>query len=209
MKRRSYILIIFLVLIVFLALFSHNTDYFKDFLFSSALMVVFFLIYEKLRLTPLTYSLVGFSLLVHNLGVFGFYANSPFNIPYDTITHFIGLFTAALVIANVLSVNLSKDKKFKLNDFVILFLVFLGALGVGSIIENMEYGGYLIWGEGEGFFEFGKGDYQELSDPDKLTLIVGGGYFDAMQDLIANLAGALLGVVLFGVLFFGFKKGKV
>jgi uncharacterized membrane protein YjdF len=44
---------------------------------------------------------------------------------------------------------------------------------------------------------------------DRLTLIVGGGYFDTMGDLICNSIGALSAVILFGVNFFVLKRNYV
>ena len=45
----------------------------------------------------------------------------------------------------------------------------------------IEFSGYLIWGQGEGFFAFGSGDYSGLYDEINLLTIVGGGYFDTMD----------------------------
>jgi len=87
--------------------------------------------------------------------------------------------------------------------------VFLCALGIGSVVESMEFMGYLKWGEGEGFFQFGSGDYEGLKGSDNMLTIIGGGYFDAMEDLIVNSLGALSGVLLIGIEFFLFKKDRV
>ena len=189
--------------------FKYKTGFIKDLYLSVILIIIFFLLYKKLRLTTITYSLFCFSLLVHNVAAFGFYNNSPFPIPYDYVTHFLGVFAATLIIANILSNKLPKNKKFNFSSFLILLLILLGGLGVGSIVENIEFGGYLYWGHGEGFFEFGTGDYEELINPDKMKNIVGGGYFDAMEDLIVNLIGAFLATTLFGITFFIFKKERI
>lgn len=210
MEKKSYILIIFLVVICIIGFFKYSTGFIKDVIFSIFLIIVLFLLYTKIRLTPLSYSLVCFSLIVHNLGTFGFYANPPlFNIPYDYITHILGIFSATIIIANFLSFSLIKSKKFKFNDFTVLIVVFLAALGIGALVETMEFAGYLVWGQGEGFFQFGSGDYTEINNIDFLTQIVGGGYFDTMEDLICNIVGALSAVILFGVSFFIFKKENI
>jgi uncharacterized membrane protein YjdF len=132
-----------------------------------------------------------------------------FNIPYDIITHLLSIFSVTLIIANFLSSNLTKSKKFHFNDGVILLIIFLAALGIGSIVETIEYTGYLMWGQGEGFFQFGTGDYDGMDMIDKLTVVVGGGYFDTMTDLICNMVGALFAVILFCVVFFIFKRKNI
>jgi uncharacterized membrane protein YjdF len=207
MEKKSYILIIFLAAMFIIGFFKHDTGFIKDVIFSVFLIIVLFFLYAKIRLTPISYSLVCFSLIVHNLGTFGFYANPPiFNIPYDVITHILGFFTVTIVIANFLSFSLTKSKKFKFNDFIVLMMIFLAALGIGAIVETMEFTGYLVWGQGEGFFQFGSGD---LNNADLLTQVVGGGYFDTMGDLICNMVGALSAVILFWMTFFIFKKQTI
>lgn len=207
MEKRWHILIITLILLCILGFFKYKTGYIKDLFFTAFLIISLFILYKRLRLTAISYSLVCISLLVHNLGMFGFYANPPlFNIPYDYITHVLGIFSATLVIGNFLSYTLTKNKKFHFNDIMILSMIFLAGLGIGSLVETTEYTGYLTFGLGEGFFQFGTGDYDGMNTMDKLTMIVGGGYFDTMGDLICNSIGALIAVILFGINFFVMKK---
>ena len=200
MKSKGYILSIFLFLIIIIAYFKFKTGFMADLLFSIFLVVVLYFLYKKFRLNTLTYSLVCLSLILHNLGAFGFYTD--FFIPYDYITHFVGIFSITLVIATFLSSDLSRDHKLRTRDLVILSLVVLAGLGIGSLVETIEFGGYLAWGKGEGFFQFGTGDYEILGQEAHLVDIVGGGYFDAMWDLIVNLLGALLAVLSYGAWWF-------
>ena len=211
-KRENIIFSVFVVLMVligFIGFFSLKEDYIKDVIFSVILSLLLLYFYNPLRMTPLSYGLVSFSLFLHNISIFGFYAESPFLVPYDYITHFVGIFSSALVACNFLSHYFSKDFRFRKNDSLILFVCFISGLGIGSIVETMEFGGYLLWGEGEGFFQFGEGDYEGLNDPDKMTLIVGGGYFDCMEDLIANSLGAMSAVLLFGVSYFKLGRKRI
>ena len=89
MKSKGYILSIFLFLIIIIAYFKYQTGFIADLLFSIFLVVVLYFLYKRLRLNTVTYSLVCLSLILHNLGAFGFYAD--FYIPYDYITHFVGI----------------------------------------------------------------------------------------------------------------------
>jgi predicted neutral ceramidase superfamily lipid hydrolase len=207
-EPKHIILIATLSLISLIAILKFNTGYFKDLIFTGVIVTTLFLLYEKLRMTPETYAAVCLAILVHNLGAFGFYANNPIlpSIPYDVITHVLGIFAATLIAANFLSYYLKTRKGFIINDITLLCMIFLIGLGIGSVVETMEFSGYLIWGAGEGFFQFGTGDYNGLNDCGKMTDIVGGGYFDTMEDLIANISGAGAAVALLGINFFVLKR---
>ncbi len=182
----------------------------KDLVISAIIIVTLFFLYKQLRLTPFVYSMVCASLIVHNLGAFNFYSVSPLSqIPYDNITHLLGIFSATLLIANFLSPALSKTKRFRLSNFIMLFMIFFAGLGIGAVIESLEFSGYLLLGSGEGVLQFGYGDFDGFNETDDLTQIVGGGYFDTMSDLIFNMIGALIAVILFAMIFFVFKKERV
>jgi len=205
---------IFLMSVVFLAAigfysFVNQTGYVGDVLFGAVLLFILLLLYRPFRLTPLSYSLICFAVLVHNLGGFGFYARPPLSIPFDIVTHFLGIFAATIIVGNILSPLL--HKRYRAQDLVILFMILLGGLGVGSLIENSEFTGYLILGEGKGGFRFGEGDVDTIPgvDLDELTYLVGGGYFDAMWDLLVNLAAALTAVIVFALVFYRFKRQRI
>jgi uncharacterized membrane protein YjdF len=207
MESKLKILMVSFVWIVIFAVLRYSSGFIKDLIFSLVILVILYFIYQKCKLTSITYSLVSLSLFIHNLGAFGFYSNPPLGIPYDYVTHFLGIFTVTLLIANVLSSKLKKHDI--VLDFIVFLIIFLAGLGIGSIVETMEFTGLLIWGEGEGFFQFGAGDYEGLNNQDTLQKIVGGGYFDTMEDLIVNSLGALSAVILFSVAFFKFGKHKI
>ena len=80
------------------------------------------------------------------------------------------------------------------NNIFLLFIVLLVSLGIGSLIENLEFGGYLFLGEGEGGLYFGEGDAAPGVDTD-MRNIAGGGWFNAMWDLVFNLLGALAAII--------------
>jgi uncharacterized membrane protein YjdF len=210
MEKRWHILIITLALLFIFGFFKYKTGYIKDLFFTVFLIILLFILYKQLKLTAISYSLVCISLLVHNLGMFGFYGNPPlFNIPYDYITHVLGIFAATLVAANFLSHNIKRSEKLSFSNLMVLFIIFLAGLGIGSIVETMEYTGYLTFGLGEGFFQFGTGDYDGMNTMDKLNMVVGGGYFDTMGDIICNMIGAFCAVILFAVNFFARRKNYV
>jgi len=149
---RSYILAFALFSLTLITYLATPSGYIKDFIGSFIFISVLALLYHKLKLTPITFSLITASLILHNLGAFGSYGKAPLGIPYDNITHFFGIFVASLALSNLFSGFLSRKKKNTFANILILGLIVLSALGVGSIVENAEFVGYLIWGGGRRIF---------------------------------------------------------
>ena len=189
-----------------IAFYKYQTGFIKDMFFSTFIITLAYILFNKLKLNNLTFFLTCFSIMIHNLGAFGLYSTGFLGIPYDYITHFIGLFTATLIIANLLFGYLGKDTPSKKLPFFLI--IFIAGLGVGSIIETIEFSGYLTWGIGEGFFQFGAGDYGGLEDLNNMQTIVGGGYFDTMEDLIVNSIGSLLATTFFALIYYRKNKHK-
>ena len=74
----------------------------------------------------------------------------------------------------------------------ILVIMMFATMGVGSLVEMTEFWGYLYLGEGDGVLFFGGGD----TDP-VLINEVGGGWINAMEDLVNNFLGGLLAIIIF------------
>ena len=209
MEKKSYILIIFLAVMCTIIAFKHNTGFVKDIILSVLLIALAFTLYNKLRLTPMSLSILCLAFTVHDLGTFGFYSDPNLFIPYDWITHFLGIFAATIVIANFLSSSLTKSKKFKFNDSMILFIAFLAALGIGALVELLEFSGYILLGPGDSIFQLATVDFAETSSGNIITDMFSGLYGDTIGDFICNVIGALVAVILFSVNFFKFKREKV
>ena len=76
-------------------------------------------------------------------------------------------------------------------------LIFLASLGVGALIEQMEYIGYLKFGTGEGLLRFGGlGDTTVNEEQLRAMDIIGGGWINTMIDLNYNFLGSLIGLVI-------------
>ena len=131
----------------------------------------------KINFKTFTLTILFFSM--HSLAIFGLYANSHLPIPYDWIIHFFGMFVLSIVLLNWLG-----------KDFLMCALIILACLGVGSLIENIEYFGYLNLGEGDGLLFYGSGDIDDINH-------VGGGFENVNIDLFMNLFGSLLGLIVF------------
>jgi len=187
MKKEKLLFITFLAIFTSLFLFSlfSKYKYLIDSFVAATIIIFLFSFYKEFNLSKTIFSLIFVSLLLHNLGVFGFYNVSPFSFSYDKLTHFVGGFSLAIFFVNLFS------KKIKTNFyFVILFAVF-ASLGVGSIIEISEYAGFLLVGEGEGFFYFGgTGDITQRDNLD-------GAWVNSSIDMVFNLIGSLAGLSAF------------
>ena len=181
---------IFLFLIMY-SIVNKVYAYTNDSLVFIALLTIALIFYKKLNLNKVIFIVLGIAMLLHNLGVFGFYAHTPILIQYDHVTHLVGMFAVSIFLYNYL------EKK-KLSKVTLILLVFLATLGVGALIEQIEFTGYLSLGKGEGLFYFGgTGDTgvsglieQNLQDIDEL----GGGFLNTMWDLMYNFFGAVIGI---------------
>ena len=154
--------------------------------------------WNNMKLTHTSFSLLIIALFLHCAGVFGFYSESPLPFAWDHVTHFFGIFAVNIFLFHFFEDRLQKGKTF--NNLFVLFIVLLASLGVGSLIENIEFSGYTFLGEGEGVLYFGVGDgtlssNMEAIDTDMMNF-AGGGWFNAMWDLVFNLLGAITGVIV-------------
>ncbi|MBT3438676.1 hypothetical protein HN992_02800 [Candidatus Woesearchaeota archaeon] len=165
------------------------TDYINDSIFMMLILTLLFFLYDGLRMTSWIYFSVAIAFLLHNLGMFGFYSVSPIFIQWDHVTHFFGELVAGVALYNMFySYKMLNGKKTKTERFTILMVVVFAALGIGVIIEFMEFFGYLFVGEGLGIFAHGIGDVN--------TEFINSEWFNTMFDLIYNFLGALFGVLL-------------
>ncbi len=208
MDKNKLIFILGLIIFIFFGIYSYYSnvkDYINDSIFFSVILILLFFIRKKINLTPISFSLLILALLSHLSGVFGFYNNSPILIQYDHFTHFIGLFATSILIYNLMEKYFTKNKY---SNFFIILIIFFTSLGIGSLIEQVEYIGYLKFGTGAGLFKFGGlGDTiineENLRDID----IIGGGWINTMLDLNYNFIGSLAGII-FIYLINKFKQRK-
>src|SRR3989344_2919738 len=155
MKKENIIFIFFIlvfVFIIFYSIYSKIFEYILDSSVSMFLITILFILYRKLDLNKVIFSLIFLALFFHDLGIFGFYNNSPFTFQYDHLTHFVGGFSISVLLVNYLKKYFSNKK---INNIFLIIIAFLATLGIGSIIEIIEYAGYLVFGEGQGFLYFG------------------------------------------------------
>jgi uncharacterized membrane protein YjdF len=202
-------LIIFLILIALAKLLGVSA-YIFDSIFFMILTIVLYFSYDKLRMNIPIFTLVVFGLILHNLGVFGFYGQSPLFVPWDNVTHFFPFIFTAMMFFNFLYQWMDR-KFFSARTIFLVIVALLATLGIGSIVENIEYLGFSMLGFGEGGFYFGTGD--TFTDQNATTIeeieAYGGGWFNTMNDLVCNLLGALLGIIIMSFCHFRNNREKV
>ena len=146
------------------------------------LTLLLYIFYEHWRLDTFTFLMLILAFALHDLGAFRFYASPPVPFDWDIVTHVFGIYAATLFLYNILFSLLKK------HHALLFFIVVLAGLGVGVIVELVEFSGFVRVGFGEGFLGRGFGDY----DPG----IVSSDYIDTIQDLFWNFVGATLGFVV-------------
>ena len=190
--------IIFLLFVVY-SFLSNVKDYINDSIILLILITLIFLLRKHFDLSSLTFILLIVAFISHNSGVFGFYNNSPLPIQYDHFTHFIGLFSISVLFFNFFKKYFSANKT---NNILILLMILLASLGIGAVVEEVEFLGFLKFGTGDGFLKFGGlGDTQLTEQNIRDIDIIGGGWINTMWDLIYNFLGALVGVIFMYLLY--------
>ncbi len=175
--------IIFFLFVIFYCIWTGYYYYIADSVIFIGLSAVLFVFYKQWRLNTFTFFAVIVGFVLHDLGAFKLYADSPLPMEWDVVTHLWGIFAATLFIYNIV-LDLTK----KNHHVFLLFVVVLAGLGFGVLIEFLEFYGFMTTGFGEGFFGRGFGDF----DPS----IVSSDYIDTIQDLFWNFIGATIGFIV-------------
>ena len=189
-------ILIFLILIA-LGYLTGIKEFVLDSVIFIILILFFYFSYDKWNLSTPVFAFLILSFIPHNLGIFGFYFQSPLPIQWDHVTHFFPIMAFSMLFFRFLMPYMDK-RFFSLKTLFLLLVALTAALGVGTFIENAEFLGFLVNGFGEGAFAFGAGDAlpgQVATSVEEIEAF-GGGWFNTMRDLIWNLAGALAGLLL-------------
>lgn len=127
---------------------------------------------RKLHLHPLHYLLFAIALLLHDLGAYGFYQQSPLPHSYDIYVHSYFGFVGALILHRTLTHHLRWSR------WLLALVTLLFVMGAGGIHEVIEYMSTLVLGEERGMI--------------KTT-----GYrFDTERDLLDNFCGCCAALLL-------------
>ena len=194
MKKEFLLYCLFVLsflIIFFYTIYAKIFEYLLDSTFSILIISFLLLFYKQLNLNRISFSLIFVALIFHDLGIFGFYNQSPFIFPYDNLTHFLGGFSLTILFLNYFSKFSNKN----FNKYFLFLASFLCALGVGAVIDLVDYFGFLFLGEGQGVFYFG-------GTGDLINNNLGSAWINSSIDNLFNLIGALIGIMF----YFIFKK---
>jgi len=172
--RSNLVFWFFLIVLIGFEIYSFIIDssYKWDGLFLIGLLIFVYKFKNKLFLKPLHLFLFGIFLVVHNLGVFGFYFNHYLGIEFDTYVHFYFGLVSTLILWNMYG-HLVQKKDIWIKYAALLTI----GLGLSAFHELLEYAGGVLFGEGWGFLLAGTGDME---------------MWDVQTDMRNNLFGGLV-----------------
>ena len=154
------------------AIFAKVPTYHAAPLFLLPLLWAPFFLRRPLRLRPLEYGLFVVAVIVHDLGAYGYYQQSPLPFSYDIAVHFYFAFAVAFAMHHLLEESVPVLRPWQVNLTTLLFM-----MGMGALHEIMEYMSYLMLGEEKGMLK-----------PSTSY------FFDTQRDLTNNLLGTLTGL---------------
>ncbi len=177
-----------------------------DILFFAVMILFFHVTYAFWRLNAPIYTLIVLSFAAHLMGIFGWYNVSPLPLQWDHITHIFPMFSFTMLLFNFTRPWM--DRFWSIKTWSVLLLLFLSGLGMGAIVENVEFAGFLSLGYGEGGLFFGgPGDGMPITSAQADAIQeFGGGYLNTELDLVWNLMGTFTALVLMSLLHFGIMK---
>lgn len=193
MQKRENLCVYFFFLVIY-ALFTIYTLMqksiwaFDGFLWL-VILIFLFRFRKKLNLNKVNFMWINVPLFLHIAGRFGAYSMYIFGIPYDKLLHTLSTIIVSFVVFKFIKYDVNK------NDFkkhILFFGVAAIAISIALslIVELNEFSGQFFVGQQDNILSPG-------------TNLINGNYVDTMQDIIANILGAVAGSFLY---FFKHKK---
>jgi hypothetical protein len=183
--------------------------YWPDAVFFAAFILFLYFTFDFWRLNVPVYTSLVLALGLHMCGVFGWYSNSPLFIQWDHITHFFPLVAFTMFLYNFARPWMA-NRFWTVKTWSVIMFLLLGGFGIGAIIENIEFAGFLALGYGEGGLWFGGaggGDAEAVTDAQARAIIEqGGGYLNTELDLAYNAFGTIAAVIFMSLIHFLFRK---
>jgi uncharacterized membrane protein YjdF len=150
-----------------------GSTYRYSFLFLGAMVWAIYALRRRLLLRPIHFALLCSALLLHNLGVFGFYRREFFTLQFDTYVHFYFGFCCAFAVGHALRFG------YQISGWRLWLAVTLGILGFGAIHELIEWASTMALGPERGMLK------TLAEDP-----------YDTQKDLLNNLLGTELSLLV-------------
>jgi uncharacterized membrane protein YjdF len=146
-----------------------GSTYRLSFLFLAPPLWILYALRRRIYLHWFHFALLASALLLHNLGVFGFYRREFFGLQFDTYVHFYFGFCCAFLVSRALELG------YRIVGWRLWIATILGILGFGAIHELIEWASSLALGPERGMLKV------LADDP-----------YDTQKDLLNNLLGTLL-----------------
>jgi uncharacterized membrane protein YjdF len=175
--------ILFFVILLILFIFGIyanviGSSYKYDFIILIIFISFVYVVRKRIELHPIHFFLFGIFLIIHNLGIFGFYSKEIIGIEFDWYLHGFFGFVASLIIAR--SYHILGPHKGWYKHVAVLMMI----LGFSVMHELFEYFGFLLFGPGEGVLLLGAGDLD---------------LFDSQKDMLLNLIGGIIGIISYSI----------
>lgn len=204
--------ILSIVIFLVFMLYSYLANLWPYYTFDACALIILTLIlyfgYKNWNLNLPVFTMLMLGFVLHLCGVFGWYYKSPISLSWDHITHIVPMF--ALTCIFFCFATRFMNRKFLTGKNLRVFaIILLAGLGSGVIIELVEFTGFMAFGFGEGGLFFGTGD--ACPGQGTITSIeqieeYGVGYFNTMWDLIWNIMGTLLAMIVMIISYFVFGR---
>lgn len=187
------------IYLVYNVILQHNYRFIIVQTAVTLLLYAIYLLRERLNLSNVSYSIIIFGFSMHFVGsVFRFYYQSPIILPYDRVIHTIIISGFTILFFNFIK-KYFDEKRFNLNNFLLLLVILLTVNGIGVMGEISEYGAYVIYGLKEGALLFGGADYDRITVTEEVVSYLEmhvGGWYDTMDDLLFNLYSSLITIII-------------
>jgi len=211
-KLVNFVTIVGILIFITFSAYAYVNNTFSNFIYDTIFFIVltlfFYFTYDRWKLNLPIYTLLILSLTLHSAGTFGWYFKSPIGIQWDHITHFVPILAFTLLFFQY-AVQFM-DRKLTKKTWMVIVIVLMAGLGVGSIIELIEFSGFIVFGFGEGALLWGAGDGipgQTIEGIPTIEAIeeLGGGWFNTMWDLVWNTMGALVAILIMIFAYFFYQ----
>lgn len=211
-----YLLIVFAAFNLVLAIYSviiSNFYALKGQLGFVLFAVLLYVVRSKLKMSRFTYFILLTGFALHVSHIFGnFYYRSPIIIPWDYVTHIIPFIGFSMLLFNFQKERMDHKKILCFRNLSLFIILFLAVSGIGVLIEVGEYAGYALFGVKDGALLFGGGDFDTIVVTSDVVSEIdrrGGGWYDAMGDLLFNSYTILLTLlILFANHLYRYRKRR-
>ena len=164
------------IALIVIAVLAKIPTYHAAPLFLVPVVWIIFALRRRLKIAPIHYALLCSGILLHMVGAFGWYQQSPLPFSFDIAVHYWFAVVITLAMYRVLQENFPL-RTWHLNVISLMFM-----MGLGAIHEIMEYCSYLLLGEEKGMLK-----------PKTMY------FFDTQRDLTNNLLGALTALAIIAI----------